>query len=254
MDREVQDIVEPLSPTRDSPLSPLDVTTPVTSEGDNLTTSFLTTKEKDKKETLFLEVWAQYPRKVAKPAAERAYLKALKKYPHAQILAGVLKHAAAWERDGTDRQFIPHPATFLNQERFNDEPQPPKRTKASERADEVEKYKRRIAEMFDPGGSGEGAGAAGFGDGGIGETINGRCDVVAECFGEGSGQVFGGSNQARDFGASENITVLAPSIGPDEAHCDFGEGDVSARISGTKEAEGVFLEHASQASKRSRQA
>lgn len=253
MDREPQDVVAPLSPVRDTPLSPLDVTTPVTSEGDNITTSFLTTIEKNTKKELdleFGEFWSQYPKKQAKKPAAKSFEIARRSNSFETIMAGLSRKNAEWTRDETDLQFIPKPTAFLNQERFNDEPQPPKRTKASDRADQVAKYKRHIAEMFDPAGSDEGIGADGFGDDCGGETINGRCDVVAERSSEGSGQVLGGANQTRDFGASENIAVLAPSIGPDEAHRGFGE----AGISRAEEAEGLFLEYPAQASKRSRQA
>lgn len=66
--------------------------------------------------------WATYPpkRKVDKPAAERAWMKI---NPDDQltavILSGVISHAqgAQW-RKGV--QWIPHPATFLNGERWND--------------------------------------------------------------------------------------------------------------------------------------
>lgn len=68
----------------------------------------------------FAEFWIAYPRKVAKPAAIKAFKAALAKSDHATIIKGLetAKHSAQWTRDGG--QFIPHPATWLNQERWND--------------------------------------------------------------------------------------------------------------------------------------
>jgi len=37
-------------------------------------------------------------------------------------MAGLAVHAEQWTRCGTERQFIPHPASWLNADRWNDEP------------------------------------------------------------------------------------------------------------------------------------
>lgn len=67
--------------------------------------------------------WKEYPRKIAKPNAQRAFAKALGKSNLKAILAGLAKWKVSrqWTKDGGE--FIPHPATWLNQERWNDEPQ-----------------------------------------------------------------------------------------------------------------------------------
>lgn len=65
----------------------------------------------------FEDFWQAYPRKVGKEAARRAWVVAIKRAPVAQIAAGL--NAAKWP---DDRQFIPHPATWLNQGRWQDEP------------------------------------------------------------------------------------------------------------------------------------
>ena len=70
----------------------------------------------------FSEFWEAYPRKVGKPVAEKAYLKAVKKFDPGLILRGLLSTAAEWDRQGIEKQFIPHPSTWLNQHRFNDAP------------------------------------------------------------------------------------------------------------------------------------
>lgn len=67
----------------------------------------------------FARFWEAYPHKVGKRAAETAYDRALRRADAAAILAGV-------GRAGASRQwgegFIPNPATWLNQDRWLDEP------------------------------------------------------------------------------------------------------------------------------------
>jgi hypothetical protein len=65
-----------------------------------------------------LTIYAAYPRKVAKPAALRAIKAALKKVDYKTLLKAVSCHATACI--GKDSQYIPHPATWFNQERWND--------------------------------------------------------------------------------------------------------------------------------------
>ncbi len=74
----------------------------------------------------FADFWEQYPKKVAKPAAEKAWRKVK---PSKQLLADLMaglerqKASADWQKDGG--RFIPHPATWLNGRRWDDElPQP----------------------------------------------------------------------------------------------------------------------------------
>lgn len=66
----------------------------------------------------FADFWAQYPRKVARPKAEKAYMKAVKKATPDEILSGLMVWKMYWD----DPQFIPHSATWLNDERWNDKP------------------------------------------------------------------------------------------------------------------------------------
>ena len=65
----------------------------------------------------FKEFWNQYPRKVNKVNAEKAYLKATQKFTHQEILHGLMKYTF-----NPDRQMIPHASTWLKGERWNDEP------------------------------------------------------------------------------------------------------------------------------------
>jgi hypothetical protein len=59
--------------------------------------------------------WTRYPRKIAKPEARKKWKAALKKAPAETIMAGLAKYAFS-----QDPQFVPHPSTWLNQERWND--------------------------------------------------------------------------------------------------------------------------------------
>lgn len=68
----------------------------------------------------FEEFWNVYPKKVAKVAAKRAWLRVAGGNGHfAEIILGV----EAWKNSGlwSEAQFIPHAATFLNQRRWEDE-------------------------------------------------------------------------------------------------------------------------------------
>lgn len=68
----------------------------------------------------FSEFWQHYPRKVAKRTAETAYQHARERASEAEIIAGVLRYAAHTE--GTEEKFIAHPATWLNGDRWKDQP------------------------------------------------------------------------------------------------------------------------------------
>lgn len=96
----------------------------------------VTTKEKkktiQKKSTppipphFFDDFWTTYPKKIGKKPCEKKYLSILKKskayeITHNEIMIGLenlLENCQNW-KDG----FVPNPLTFLNQERWKDEPQ-----------------------------------------------------------------------------------------------------------------------------------
>jgi uncharacterized protein YdaU (DUF1376 family) len=67
----------------------------------------------------FTEFWNAYPRKVGKGAAEKVWQKL--KPETTTILAALAWQTKqdAWTKDGG--QFIPHPATYLSQKRWEDE-------------------------------------------------------------------------------------------------------------------------------------
>lgn len=65
------------------------------------------------------EIYQAYPKHVAKPSAIKAILKALKKESHAKLLFLTQNYSKV--RNGI-LDFVPHPATWFNQERYNDDP------------------------------------------------------------------------------------------------------------------------------------
>jgi len=71
----------------------------------------------------FDEFWERHPRKVGKGSARKAYAKALKITTHDNIMFGLSQQLASME--AKEKQFIAHPATWLNGERWDDEPEEP---------------------------------------------------------------------------------------------------------------------------------
>ena len=71
----------------------------------------------------FAQFWAIYPRHVAKQAALKAWKKVAPQNGLVETIlqaVRVQRSGADWQRD--DGQYIPHPATWLNQHRWEDEP------------------------------------------------------------------------------------------------------------------------------------
>jgi len=88
---------------------------------------------------LFDEFWKEYPRKLDKGAAFKAFRSALKVATFEQILAG----AIAYRNDpNRDPEFTKYPATWLNADAWENEIQPSPDSEATERAN-----KRRDREL-----------------------------------------------------------------------------------------------------------
>ena len=66
----------------------------------------------------FEEWYDYYPRKVAKGSARRAFIKVREKVEQAELISAVRVYAAVVT--GKDKEFIAHPATWLNGERWLD--------------------------------------------------------------------------------------------------------------------------------------
>ena len=75
----------------------------------------------------FEKFWSEYPKKVARKEAEKAFSRV--KVELSVVLSGLdkWKKSEQWTKD--DGQFVPHPTTWLNQERWNDEVEKTKESK-----------------------------------------------------------------------------------------------------------------------------
>lgn len=77
-------------------------------------------------EAAFDRFWSLYPRKVAKDRAKVAFAKACGRVegpdpPIEAILRGLEGSIRFWRNKGTETEYLPHPATWLNDSRWNDE-------------------------------------------------------------------------------------------------------------------------------------
>ena len=89
-------------------------------------------EETEKSASAFAEFYAAYPRKVAKPDALKAWNSLALQNGSVEKLMAALEAAKAseqWTKDSG--RFIPHPATWLRQRRFEDEAVVPAVTKPS---------------------------------------------------------------------------------------------------------------------------
>lgn len=82
----------------------------------------------------FGDFWALYPRRVGKDDALKAWAK--HKPPIAKVRAALLWQIQAWDDESPPRPIekIPHPTTWLNGRRWNDEPPPPRQKTPDARA------------------------------------------------------------------------------------------------------------------------
>jgi len=69
---------------------------------------------------MFQTFWQLYPRKVAKKQAEKSW-KRLSQAEQTEVLEALPNHIEYWRLKETDKEYIPHPATWLNQGRWEDE-------------------------------------------------------------------------------------------------------------------------------------
>lgn len=77
----------------------------------------------DQKKVEAEEIYQLYPRKAKKPKALKAILKALNHVQGADLREKTAKFAELWKEAPADQwQFCPHPATWFNDEQYNDDP------------------------------------------------------------------------------------------------------------------------------------
>jgi hypothetical protein len=68
----------------------------------------------------FADFWLRYPRKIGKGAAVKRWAR-LSADQRANAIRTLPDHAAHWKRQRVETQFIPHPATWLSQGRWDDD-------------------------------------------------------------------------------------------------------------------------------------
>lgn len=66
--------------------------------------------------------WSEYPRKIDKAAARRAWKSATKQTTEGDILGGLVQWKLAWVAAETAPEYIPHPTTWLNRHRWESTP------------------------------------------------------------------------------------------------------------------------------------
>ena len=69
---------------------------------------------------MFQTFWELYPRKVSRKTAEKAFNK-LSRLEQEEALKALPNHIKYWQLKDTDKEFIPHATTWLNQARYQDE-------------------------------------------------------------------------------------------------------------------------------------
>jgi hypothetical protein len=69
---------------------------------------------------MFDEFWSLYPRKIAKATARKAWAK-LSAEQQLMAAKAIDTHCQYWSAKETELEYIPHPATWLNNERWEDE-------------------------------------------------------------------------------------------------------------------------------------
>jgi hypothetical protein len=107
----------------------------------------LRTLAQDKLERAFTEFWNVYPRKVGKNEAKKAFTKA-HAVANGEVVLGAQRFAADPNLP-TDKNYIPHPATWLNAGRWEDEPLPHREKSPEEKAAlaKAEAERRRLVDL-----------------------------------------------------------------------------------------------------------
>jgi hypothetical protein len=76
---------------------------------------------------LFDEFWSAYPRKVGKADARKAWPKAVKHLDAERLVKAARWWSEQWDAAGVEKRYVLHPTTWLNGQRWNDEPPAPRR-------------------------------------------------------------------------------------------------------------------------------
>lgn len=109
--------------------------------------------DKNNLEKMFIEFYKFYPKKISVKKAREKFFKI--KPDHAlfeKMMAALARQKASvqWQKD--NGQFIPHPATWLNQERWNDEDEAMVAMQAGQQrvAEKIAKLEKMLGRAYDP--------------------------------------------------------------------------------------------------------
>jgi hypothetical protein len=69
---------------------------------------------------MFQTFWELYPRKVSRKTAEKAFNR-LSRSEQEEALKALPNHIKYWQLKDTEKEFIPHATTWINQARYQDE-------------------------------------------------------------------------------------------------------------------------------------
>ena len=92
-----------------------------------------TNNPRENRAEVFDQFWSMCPRKVGKDAARRAFDKAVKRASLDEVMAGMSRFSTDPNLP-EDKNYIPHPSTWLNEGRWDDEPLPPRQSPAGQSA------------------------------------------------------------------------------------------------------------------------
>ena len=101
-------------------------------------------------EITFEKFYKLYPRKVGRFMASKSFKK-LSSDDKVLAYNGLLNYIKFWKYNKTEKQFIPHPSTWLNQRRWEDEIDLPKsaKEKSKDIRSEVVQYPKKQKELLD---------------------------------------------------------------------------------------------------------
>lgn len=94
----------------------------------------------------FEQFWKAYPRRIGKGAARKSFEKSLKLATFEEIMTGLSRQISYYA--SREQQFIPHPTTWLNQERWADEPQAVQRYQPPRRGTDMADFTNDIMERY----------------------------------------------------------------------------------------------------------
>ena len=98
---------------------------------------------------LFSKFYSVYPRRVGKEAAKRAFVKASKRVNPEVIVSAAEKLSR--DPNLPEKQFIPHPATWLNRDGWEDEPYPASNSRKTNSQRNIENLREKM-KLLEEGG------------------------------------------------------------------------------------------------------